>query len=84
MCNKRCSTRSWKILVTGWTLINTCFKQVLVRYNTHGELDSSFGHHSNGKIIFSLSNTNEQAYTSLIQPDSKILIAGEIPIRRNH
>jgi len=45
----------------------------LVRYNTDGTLDASFG--DNGKVTTFINNTS-QCYDALIQPDGKIVCTG--------
>ena len=46
----------------------------LVRYNTDGSLDSSFG--SGGKVITAVSPCDDYAYALAIQSDGKIVTAG--------
>ncbi|MES2353834.1 MAG: delta-60 repeat domain-containing protein [Pseudomonadota bacterium] len=65
-----------KIVVAG-TLERT-FTQpdfVLVRYNTDGSLDSTFG--DNGKVFTDVSRGIEEANAVRLTPDGKILVGGE-------
>jgi len=62
-----------KILVTGYTGYDI-IDPLVVRYNKNGTLDSSFG--NNGKIITHLGADNI-GYAIAVQPDNKILVAGE-------
>ncbi|MBK7692404.1 MAG: hypothetical protein IPJ31_15295 [Bacteroidetes bacterium] len=47
----------------------------LVRYNTNGTLDNSFG---NGGIVITDIDSSETAYSMAIQPNGKIILAGKI------
>jgi len=62
-----------KILVAGWSL-NTDIDIALLRYNTDGSLDSSFG--SNGKVSTDINNETQEGHAIALQPDGKILVAG--------
>lgn len=46
----------------------------LARFNTNGTLDTSFD--IDGKLTTSFSNSNDQAFGIVIQPDGKILMSG--------
>src|SRR6266540_32687 len=61
-----------QIVITGefWGGDQEKYNFILVRYNTDGSLDSSFG--EDGKVI-----DNGRAYSVAIQPNSKIVVAGE-------
>jgi len=59
-----------KIVVAGAS--NSAF--ALVRYNTDGSLDSTFG--SGGKVLTPIGGGNEGATAVAIQPDGKIVAAG--------
>jgi uncharacterized delta-60 repeat protein len=62
-----------KILIAGWT--STANKDIaLLRFNPDGSADSTFG--INGKVSTDLNNTIQEAYDIVLQPDSKILVAG--------
>ena len=64
-----------KILVAGVTKNATDYDFALVRYNTNGTLDNSFG---NGGIVTTDIDSSETAYSMAIQSDGKILLAGLI------
>lgn len=51
-------------------------RYALVRYNSDGSLDTSFG--TGGKVITVFANVTENANALLLQPDGKIMIAGSI------
>ncbi|MFH0867129.1 MAG: delta-60 repeat domain-containing protein [Bacteroidota bacterium] len=63
-----------KIVVAGYSAENSDYDFALVRYNTNGQLDSSFG--TEGKVITSVGKSNDQAYIVLVQPDGKIIATG--------
>ena len=70
-----------KIVLAGITLNNDNWDFVLLRYDSNGSIDSSFG--SNGKVISDFRNNNdsfssESGYSVKIQSDGKILIAGDV------
>jgi len=46
----------------------------VVRYNSDGSLDNSFG--NSGKVTTSISNSRDDAYKVLITSDNKIIVAG--------
>jgi uncharacterized delta-60 repeat protein len=66
-----------KIIIGGWsdqgTIVNTNYDFALVRYNTDGILDNSFG--NLGKVLTSI-NTNDGISDIALQADGKILAAG--------
>ncbi|MGB9179680.1 MAG: carboxypeptidase regulatory-like domain-containing protein, partial [Pyrinomonadaceae bacterium] len=64
-----------KIVVAGHTGSYPLFDFALFRYTRDGQLDSSFG--SNGKVSTDFNGNWEQAYGVAIQPDGKIVLAGE-------
>ena len=67
-----------KILVAGFSAV---FGQpntedfALVRYNTDGSLDTSFG--NGGRVTTDFFGFNDEAHTVLVQPDGKIVVEGE-------
>ncbi|MCX7262695.1 MAG: hypothetical protein NTX67_08030 [Burkholderiales bacterium] len=67
-----------KILVTGYTASTGSFLNdfAIVRYNSDGSLDTSFG--GVGKVTTKVSSRSETAYGLSIQPDGKIITAGDI------
>jgi len=62
-----------KIVTAGWNYDGIYDNFILVRYNTDGTLDNSFG--TGGIVITDLSSPTE-AYSLVIQNDGKIIIAG--------
>ncbi len=67
-----------KIVVTGIVVLSGVLGQsvALIRYNTDGSLDNSFG--NNGTIINDLGSEIEDPSGILIQPDGKIVITGSL------
>lgn len=64
-----------KIVIAGYKYIsNSNYDFALVRYNSNGSLDSTFG--SGGKIITSFGNADDRGRSIVIQSDEKIVIAG--------
>ena len=63
-----------KIVVAGRTFTAGSNDFALVRYNTNGSLDTSFG--SSGKVTTSLTSDEDNAYSVVVQSDGKILVAG--------
>ena len=63
-----------KIIAAGGsgTIENLDF--ALVRYNTDGSLDNSFG--TGGKVITAVGNADDGANAVILQPDGKIIAAG--------
>ncbi|MCA1625670.1 MAG: FG-GAP-like repeat-containing protein, partial [Acidobacteria bacterium] len=47
----------------------------LARYNTDGSLDNSFG--TGGKVTTPFGSDNDNAYAIAVQPDGKIVVAGD-------
>jgi uncharacterized delta-60 repeat protein len=72
-----------KIVIAGLTgVIDTINESpgasdfVVLRYNADGTLDNSFG--GDGKVVTSFGNGEDGASAVVIQPDGKILVAGNI------
>jgi uncharacterized delta-60 repeat protein len=63
-----------KIVVAGYTFVGPGADFVLVRYNSDGSLDGSFG--SGGKVVTDLGSDGDQADSLVIQADGKIVVAG--------
>jgi len=66
-----------KIIVGGYltqndTYLNTDF--ILIRYNSDGSLDNSFG--NGGRVLTAMSDGQDAITSILIQPDGKIVVAG--------
>jgi len=49
---------------------------LLIRYNPDGSVDSSFG--TNGAVVTDFSGPIDEAYGVVVQPDGKILAAGQV------
>jgi uncharacterized delta-60 repeat protein len=47
-----------------------------VRLNTDGSLDTTFG--TGGKVLHDLGSSQNRAYALLLQPDGKLVLAGEV------
>ncbi|MBL8184582.1 MAG: carboxypeptidase regulatory-like domain-containing protein [Blastocatellia bacterium] len=63
-----------KIVVSGSTRVSSQDNFAVVRYNIDGTLDTSFD--TDGKVTTSVVIGNDQAFTSEIQSDEKIVVAG--------
>ncbi len=64
-----------KIVAGGYIQENSSSKFALVRYNSDGSLDNSFG--DSGKVITSIKNSPyENAFTMAVQADGKVILAG--------
>jgi uncharacterized delta-60 repeat protein len=63
-----------KIVVAGYTFVGPGADFVLLRYNSDGSLDSSFG--SGGKVVTDLGSDRDEADSLVIQADGKIVVAG--------
>src|SRR5690554_1352432 len=62
-----------KIIVIGFAGESTTYKPTVVRYNTNGTLDNSFG--NNGTLIIPIGNAISYASDVALQADGKIVIA---------
>src|SRR5262249_11954148 len=76
-----------KIVLAGGSMGDAFNDFALARYNSDGTLDSSFG--TGGKVITKFENSPDgiapgevsaQAYSVAVQPDGKIVVAGEANI----
>ena len=68
-----------KVVAAGWTFINNSYDFALVRYNLNGSLDISFD--ADGKVSTNFAGSNrsvshDQAKSTAIQTDGKIVLAG--------
>ncbi|MEI6823349.1 MAG: T9SS type A sorting domain-containing protein [Bacteroidota bacterium] len=63
-----------KIVVAGDMHNGANYDFALVRYNSDGTLDNTFG--TNGKVVTDVANSDDMGYAMLIK-DGKILVAGE-------
>ncbi|MDZ4405030.1 LamG-like jellyroll fold domain-containing protein [Prosthecobacter sp.] len=67
-------TLDGKILAGGYATTNSNADFALLRYNTNGTLDSSFG--NGGKIITAIGSGNDKALGMAVQADGGIVLAG--------
>ncbi len=63
-----------KILLSGFVCTSFFSDFGLIRYNSDGSLDSTFG--NSGKVITDLGSLSDYGYAMAIQPDLKILVGG--------
>jgi uncharacterized delta-60 repeat protein len=63
-----------KIVVAGYTFVGSRSEFALVRYNSDGTLDSTFG--TGGKVLTDAGSANDTVTGLEIQPDGKILVVG--------
>lgn len=64
-----------KILAAGYTGgVSGPMAMALARYDSHGELDESFG--SAGKVTTDIGNLDEAAFDVIVQSDGRIVLAG--------
>jgi uncharacterized delta-60 repeat protein len=64
-----------KILVAGQATIGSTQDFAMVRYNANGTLDTSFG--TGGKVTTDIGTSHDQGKSVTIQPDGKIVVAGQ-------
>jgi uncharacterized delta-60 repeat protein len=64
-----------KIVLAGYTSNGTDTDFAVVRYNSDGSLDTSFG--SGGKVVTPVGSGADQAHGVTVQSDGKILVVGE-------
>lgn len=66
-----------KIVVTGKSIADSFpnYDFSMVRYNDNGSLDTSFG--TSGKVVTSVNNSEDGSSSVAMQPDGKIISAGE-------
>ncbi len=69
-----------KIVVVG----NTALGFAIVRYNSNGSLDTSFDNDGKSTITFNNSFGNISGWTSAIQSDGKIIVAGSVKSASNY
>jgi uncharacterized delta-60 repeat protein len=63
-----------KIIIAGHTYNGNNYDFLLMQYNNDGSLDNNFG--VNGVVTISIGNYDDKAKTIAIQPDGKIVVAG--------
>jgi uncharacterized delta-60 repeat protein len=64
-----------KIIASGWAYSGSSTDFALCRYNSDGTLDSNFG--LGGKVTTDFNAAGDQAWAVVLQPDGKIVLAGE-------
>jgi len=69
-----------KIVVVGFTSLPTAFNDdwIVLRFNADGSPDMNFG--TGGRTLTDFSGMNDQAKAVLIQPDGKIVVAGQAQV----
>ena len=67
-----------KIVIAGYTGISSSGggDYAVVRYNSNGTLDTSFGANGNGKVINNV-GTEDYVHSLIVQSDHKIVVIGE-------
>jgi uncharacterized delta-60 repeat protein len=63
-----------KIISVGRTSDGTQSDFLIIRYLPNGNIDSTFG--TNGIVITPMGNNNDYGYSSAIQPDGRLIVAG--------
>lgn len=63
-----------KIIVAGWTNVSGIYDFIVVRYNTNGSIDTTFG--NNGIATANAGGDDEGAFSVVLQPDGKIVTGG--------
>lgn len=63
-----------KILVGGHSFNGSDFDLAILRLNTDGSFDNSFG--TNGKVTTAIGSYSDQIWSMDLQPDGKIVVAG--------
>ena len=64
-----------KIVAAGYSLTGSTNDFAVVRYNTNGSLDTSFN--GTGKVTTKFGTGHAQGHSVAVQPDGKIVVAGE-------
>jgi uncharacterized delta-60 repeat protein len=65
-----------RVVVAGRTGAGSNFDFVLARYDTAGQLDATFG--TGGIVTTDFTGIRDEAQSIILQPDGKILVAGQI------
>ncbi|PYE47913.1 putative Ig domain-containing protein, partial [Deinococcus yavapaiensis] len=63
-----------KLVAAGYTYNGSNYDFALVRYNSNGTLDTTFG--SGGKVTTPIGTSNDFAYALVVQSDGKLVAAG--------
>ncbi len=64
-----------RMIVVGEAISGTQKTFALIRYNSDGTVDPSFG--TDGKVLTTFSGRDSRAYEIVVQPDEKIVVAGD-------
>jgi len=64
-----------RIIAVGNAFVGGAFDFALARYNINGTLDASFG--TGGQVMTDFAGFNDQAGSVVVQPDGKIVVAGQ-------
>jgi len=64
-----------RIIAAGNAFVGGAFDFALARYNINGTLDASFG--TGGQVMTDFAGFNDQAGSVVVQPDGKIVVAGQ-------
>ncbi|MDD3160969.1 MAG: hypothetical protein PHX49_03465 [Bacteroidales bacterium] len=71
-----------KIILAGYSHNGTDNDFALVRYNTNGTLDSSFG--KDGIVTTAIGSSNDQISSMILQQDGRIVVAGNSYYNRSY
>lgn len=71
-----------KIVLCGTTYNDKQWQIALIRYNSDGSLDHSFG--SSGIVLTALHDSDDEAKSIAIQSDGKIVVAGYTRVNKNY
>ncbi len=71
-----------KIIVAGFSFVNSSYKLVLVRYNSNGSLDNTFG--SGGKVVSDIGPTIALKSSAALQADGKIIVGRNVSNGSNY
>jgi uncharacterized delta-60 repeat protein len=71
-----------KIVLAGQAYIGGGFDFALVRYNGDGTLDTSFG--TGGRVTTDFGSFNDGAFSLAVQPDGRIVAAGQATVARGY
>lgn len=66
-----------KIILAGTTIINSNTDFGIVRYNTNGTIDNTFGINGTGKINIDTNNKQNILYNLIVLDDDKIILCGK-------
>lgn len=66
-----------KVILVGSTVFEGEYKMAMVRFNTDGSLDSSFGAAGNGMVSVNNAGLEDYGQAVALQADEKIILAGD-------